>query len=127
MPELPAALPANDATGTTTPVPWLLAALPTAALVAFATAMGLRHNGRLDGLAMLLGPWAGLPLGHRDCTMATQMPAATLGVVLAAPIVFGTIVALRGRARSVVGALLLGTWLLVWTALGAMSLINASM
>ncbi len=55
------------------------------------------------------------------------MPATTLGIVVAAPIVLGTIIALPGRARRVLGALLLGTWLLVWTLLGAMSLINASM
>ncbi len=48
------------------PYPWVLDSLPVVASVAFATVVSLRHDGRPTGIAMLLGPWAGLPLGHSD-------------------------------------------------------------
>lgn len=76
-------------------------------------------------LAPLLGPWAGVPLGHGECTMAALLPAASytalaLGLAALAALAFA-----RGaRLRLLRGGLAL-LWSWTWSALALMSVLNA--
>jgi hypothetical protein len=76
--------------------------------------------------APLLGPWAGLPLGHVDCSMATQMPVISIAVLVAV-VVVGTsrLRVTSGAARGAL-SLLLVLCLLSWCALALLSVLNTT-
>lgn len=74
----------------------------------------------------VLGPWAGLAVGHQDCTMATQMPSISIGPVLVgAALLVGLSVA--PFALRVTLLVAFAFWSLAWTALGILSMLNAAL
>lgn len=72
----------------------------------------------------LLGPWAGLALGHEECTMANAAPEISAAVV-----VFGFAVAaawafLRGTVARVLVPALAAIWAVAWSTLALFSVVN---
>ena len=77
-------------------------------------------------LAPVLGPWAGVAIGHHDCTIARQFPlTSTLLVVLG-----GALLVASWRARTTRGfPFLVGlaaVWGVAWEVAALFSLANAS-
>ena len=77
-------------------------------------------------LGPVVGPWAGLLVGHHDCTMGTLYPAQSIGLGLAALPIFG--LAVWGRRNGVQwGMAGVGlVWALAWCAAAMLSFINAA-
>lgn len=73
----------------------------------------------------VLGPWAGLAVGHRDCTMATQMPAVSFGMLVVGALLCLALSRLPAALRTV-ALVSIGLWALGWAALGLLSMLNAS-
>ena len=80
----------------------------------------------MAGLATgFLGPWAGTAVGHRDCTMATQYPMASIGLVFAGFAVMLGLAVGRPWLRGIL-LVLLGVWALGWCGAGLLSMLNAA-
>ncbi|MEZ5964734.1 MAG: hypothetical protein R3F56_12880 [Planctomycetota bacterium] len=73
----------------------------------------------------LLGPWAGLAVGHRDCTMATQMPAVSFAWLAAGALLLMALASARATLRAAT-LVAIAVWSLGWAALGLLSMVNAS-
>jgi hypothetical protein len=76
--------------------------------------------------APLLGPWAGLPLGHAECSIATQMPVISIALLVAGVVVGASRLRVaNGFARGAL-SLLLVLWVLSWCLSALLSVANAS-
>lgn len=102
------------------------AALVFGAVALPSSVVGALINGSTAGLATgVLGPWAGVAVGHHECTMATQVPMASIGLVFAG---FALVLGLALGKPWLRGVLLvlLGVWALMWCGAGLLSIVNAS-
>jgi hypothetical protein len=76
--------------------------------------------------APLLGPGAGWPLGHVECSMASQKPAISFAVLAAGLIVVTSRLCVTNAAlRGALSALLV-LCLLSWCALALLSVVNTT-
>lgn len=97
----------------------ILAPLALALLGAFALA---RESRAL--LAPLLGPWAGVPLGHGECTMGAMLPAVSCTAVALGLAALASLAIARGpNLRPLRGSLAL-LWSWSWSALALLSVLN---
>ncbi|MEM7205019.1 MAG: hypothetical protein AAF628_32495 [Planctomycetota bacterium] len=94
--------------------------VPIQALAFFGTGSGLAL------LGPIFGPWAGLLVGHYECTMGTVRPAASITLaVIAGPILGTAWLARPPLVRNVMlGATAL--WAAAWCSFAVLSFINAS-
>jgi hypothetical protein len=77
-------------------------------------------------IAPLFGPWAGLLYGHRECTMASQIPIPTLATSIAGVALVAGYLWLRpGAARTALATALIA-WALAWTILATLSVLNTT-
>ena len=76
--------------------------------------------------APLLGPWAGLPLGHEECTMATQMPVISVALLVAVVVVGASRMRVTNAAARGALSLLLVLCVLGWCLLALFSVVNTT-
>jgi hypothetical protein len=76
--------------------------------------------------APALGPWAGRPLGHEECTMAHQMPVISIAVLIAGLVVgISRLIVTNAVARGVLSVLLV-LCVLSWCLLALLSVVNTT-
>jgi hypothetical protein len=74
--------------------------------------------------APVLGPWAGVPLGHDECTMARALPGWSLGSIGLGLLALGSTLLLRSPRWRPVAITLLGAWSSAWSGLALLSVLN---
>src|ERR1700741_4778913 len=77
-------------------------------------------------LAPLLGPWAGLPLGQRECTMANGAPEVTAAVIAFIVAVAATWWFLRGPFARILVPVMAAVWALASRPLAPFSVVNTT-
>jgi hypothetical protein len=79
-----------------------------------------------SAVAPLLGPWAGIALGHSDCTLGNQIPGASLGLAAVGVLLaVGLGRSKRHGARVVVLSLGL-VWVAAWELSALLSVLNTT-
>ncbi|MEO0652047.1 MAG: hypothetical protein AAFZ65_15345, partial [Planctomycetota bacterium] len=106
---------------------WLWLCLPALPMLLLSGGSLVSGAGAVEACAPWMGPYAGVLLGHWDCTMANVMPwrsltAGALGVVSIGLLLFGS----DTRWAAITGAVAWIAFCLWWTVLALLSLINAS-
>lgn len=125
MQPIAASVQHGDPRSTTQPRRWaplVAVALPMAPLACLAVAA----EGPLGLVIPILGPWAGVALGHWDCTMANQLPTISWAIAAAGFAAGAWVAAATRSVQRSVGLILLAAWSIAWCALALLSLINAS-
>jgi hypothetical protein len=74
--------------------------------------------------APLLGPWAGHLYGHRECTMASQMPGWSLASAVVGALALGILLLGRTPPWRTLAVLLLAVWSFAWSWLALLSVLN---
>ena len=75
-------------------------------------------------VAPLLGPWTGIPYGHRECTMASAMPTASACCVAGIALAGGLHFALRRTRFRPLSLALLARAASAWSVLALFSVVN---
>lgn len=115
-----------DTTGSAPQIPiWRRPGAVPLALTAVGWTLCFLVQPRIGSLAApLLGPWAGLAIGHSECTMASALPGWSIAAVALGVLTLAAWKFLRHKARGALLAILTSFWALLWVGLALLSVVN---